>query len=148
MFWRRWFIWPMTVAGVSFKCLLMASSVRPGQVSRCPSLTVFNIAAFVGLKKALCKIWIKAPVLRNSYTLFAMGSGMCLLACFKLIRHRPVVSSRGPLNSLALSELQIVTVSCRSRENMCFGCSGVEFRYVEVSSVRRLHGGTVGEAHR
>jgi hypothetical protein len=55
MFWRRWFMWPMAVAGVSFKCLLMASSVRPGQVIRCPYLTAYNIAAFVGLNKALCK---------------------------------------------------------------------------------------------
>jgi hypothetical protein len=37
-------------------------------------------------------------VLRNSYTLFAMGSGMWLLVCLKLIRQRPVFKSRGPLN--------------------------------------------------
>jgi hypothetical protein len=55
MFWRRWFIWPMAVAGVSFKCLLMASSVRPGQVIRCPPLIACNIADFVVLNKALCK---------------------------------------------------------------------------------------------
>jgi hypothetical protein len=55
MFWRLWFIWPMAVAGVSFKCLLIASSVKPGQVIRCPSLTACNIADFVGLNKALCK---------------------------------------------------------------------------------------------
>jgi hypothetical protein len=40
-----------------------------------------------------------------------MGFGIFLLGCFKLIRHRPVVAFRGPLNSLELSELQIVTVS-------------------------------------
>jgi hypothetical protein len=55
IFWRRWFIWPMAVAGVSFKCLLIASSVKPGQVIRCPSLTACNSAHFVGLNKALCK---------------------------------------------------------------------------------------------
>jgi hypothetical protein len=49
MFWCRWFIWPMAVAGVSFKCLLIASSVKPGQVIRCPSLTACNRADFVGL---------------------------------------------------------------------------------------------------
>jgi hypothetical protein len=36
-------------------------------------LTACNIADFVGLNKALCKYWTKAPVLSNSYTLFAMG---------------------------------------------------------------------------
>jgi hypothetical protein len=113
MFWGRWLIWTMAVAGISFKCLLTVSSVRPGQVIRCPSLTACNIAAFVRLNKVLCKKWIKAPVVHNSYKLFAMGSGMCLLVCFKLICHRPVVSSQVPLNSLELSELQIVTVSCR-----------------------------------
>jgi hypothetical protein len=55
MFWRRWFMWPMAVAVVSFKCLLMASSVRPGQVIICQSLTACYICAFVGLNKALCK---------------------------------------------------------------------------------------------
>jgi hypothetical protein len=55
MFWRLWFMWPMAVAGVSFKCLLIASSVRPSQVIRCPSLTPYNIADFVGLNRALCK---------------------------------------------------------------------------------------------
>jgi hypothetical protein len=40
-----------------------------------------------------------------------MGAGLCLLGEVKLICHRPVVSSRGPLNSLEFSELQIVTVS-------------------------------------
>jgi hypothetical protein len=111
MFWRRWFMWPMAVAGVSFKCLLIAYSVKLGQVIRCPYLTACNIAAFVGLNKALCKEWTNTPLLRYSYTLFAMGSVIGLLVCFKLIRHRPVVSSRGPLKSLELSELQIVTVS-------------------------------------
>jgi hypothetical protein len=48
-------MWSMAVAGVSFKCLLMASSVKPGQVIRCPSLTACNIDAFVGLNNALCK---------------------------------------------------------------------------------------------
>jgi hypothetical protein len=43
------------VAGVSFKCLLIASSVKPGQVIRCPSLTACNNADFVGLDRALCK---------------------------------------------------------------------------------------------
>jgi hypothetical protein len=57
IFWRRWFIWPMAVAGVSFKCLLIASSVKPGQVIKCLSLTACNIADFVGLNKALCKLW-------------------------------------------------------------------------------------------
>jgi hypothetical protein len=55
MLWRRWFMWPMAVAGVSFKCLLMACSVKPGQVIRCPFLTACNIADFVRLNKALCK---------------------------------------------------------------------------------------------
>jgi hypothetical protein len=55
MVWRRWFIWPMAVAGVSFKCLLIASSVRPGHMIRCPFLTACNIADFVGLNRALCK---------------------------------------------------------------------------------------------
>jgi hypothetical protein len=55
MFWRHWFIWPMTVAGVSFKCLLISSSVKPGQVIRCPSLNACNIAAFVVLNKSLCR---------------------------------------------------------------------------------------------
>jgi hypothetical protein len=55
MFWRLWFIWPMAVAGVSFKCLLISSYVRPGQVIRYPSLTACNIADFVGLNRALCK---------------------------------------------------------------------------------------------
>jgi hypothetical protein len=55
MFWRRWFMWPMEVAGVSFKCLLIASTVKPGQVIICLSLTACNIADFVGLNKALCK---------------------------------------------------------------------------------------------
>jgi hypothetical protein len=55
MFWRRWFMWPMAVAGVSSKCLLIAPSVRPGQVIRCPSLTARNIADVVGLNRALCK---------------------------------------------------------------------------------------------
>jgi hypothetical protein len=55
MFWHLWFIWPMAVAGVSFKCFLIASSVKPGQVIRCPSLTDCNIVDFVGLNRALCK---------------------------------------------------------------------------------------------
>jgi hypothetical protein len=55
MFWRRWFIGTMVVAGVSFKCLLISSSVRPGQVIRCPSLTACNISDVVGLNRALCK---------------------------------------------------------------------------------------------
>jgi hypothetical protein len=76
MFWRRWFMWTMAVAGVSFKYLLITSSVKPGQVIGCLYLTACNIADFVGLKRALCKLWTNAPVLRNSYTLFAMGSGM------------------------------------------------------------------------
>jgi hypothetical protein len=98
--WRRWLMWPMVVSGVSFKCLLMASSVKPGQVIICPYLTACNIAAFVGLNKAFCKLWTNAPVLRNSYTLFDMGSGIVLCGCFKLMHHRPVVTSRGPLNNL------------------------------------------------
>jgi hypothetical protein len=53
MFMRRWFIWPMAVAGVSFKCVLIASSVKPVQVIRCPSLTACNIADFFGLNRAL-----------------------------------------------------------------------------------------------
>jgi hypothetical protein len=51
MFWHHWFIWTMAVAGVSFKCLLIASSVRPVQVIRCPSLTACNIAEYVGLNR-------------------------------------------------------------------------------------------------
>jgi hypothetical protein len=55
MCWSHWFMWHMAVAGVSFKCLLMASSVKPGQVIRCPSLTACNIADFAGLDRDLCK---------------------------------------------------------------------------------------------
>jgi hypothetical protein len=44
-----------SAAVVSFKCLLVASSVRPDQVIRCPSLTACNIADFVELNRALCK---------------------------------------------------------------------------------------------
>jgi hypothetical protein len=55
MFWRLWFICPIAVAGVSFKCVLIASSVKLGQVIRCQSLTSCNIADFVGLNRALCK---------------------------------------------------------------------------------------------
>jgi hypothetical protein len=55
MFWRRWFIWHMAVARVSFKCLLIVSSIKRGQVIRFPSLTACYIADFVGLNKALCK---------------------------------------------------------------------------------------------
>jgi hypothetical protein len=55
MCWRLWFIWPMAVAGVSFKCVLIASSVKPGQVIKCPSLTACNIADLVGLNRALWK---------------------------------------------------------------------------------------------
>jgi hypothetical protein len=55
MFWRLWFLWPMAVAGVSSKCLLIASSVKPGQLIRCPSLTACYIEDFVGLNRALCK---------------------------------------------------------------------------------------------
>jgi hypothetical protein len=44
----------VAVAGVSFKCLWIASSVRPGHVIRCPSLTACNNADFVGLNRALC----------------------------------------------------------------------------------------------
>jgi hypothetical protein len=46
-----------------------------------------------------------------------MGSGIGLLVYFKLMRHRPVVTSQGPLNSLEFSELQIVPVS-RWKVNM------------------------------
>jgi hypothetical protein len=55
MFWHLLFMCPIAVAGVSFKCLLIASSVRPGQVMRCPFLTACNNADFVGLNRALCK---------------------------------------------------------------------------------------------
>jgi hypothetical protein len=55
MCWRLWSMWPMAVAGVGFKCLWISSSVRPGHVIRCPSLTACNIADFVGLNRALCK---------------------------------------------------------------------------------------------
>jgi hypothetical protein len=55
MFWRHCFIWPIAVSGLSFKCLLISSSVNPGQVIICPSLTACNIADYVGLKRALCK---------------------------------------------------------------------------------------------
>jgi hypothetical protein len=41
------FILTMAVAGVSLKYLLIASSVNPGQVIRCPSLSACNIADFV-----------------------------------------------------------------------------------------------------
>jgi hypothetical protein len=55
MFWHLWFMWPMAVDGVSFKCLWIASYVRPGHMIRCPSLTACNNADFVGLNRALCK---------------------------------------------------------------------------------------------
>jgi hypothetical protein len=55
MFWRLWFMWSMAVAGMSFKCLWIASSVSPGHVIICPSLTACNNADFVGLNRALCK---------------------------------------------------------------------------------------------
>jgi hypothetical protein len=55
MFWRLWFIWPIAVAGVSFKCVLISPSFKLGQVIRCPSLTACNIADFVGLNRVLCK---------------------------------------------------------------------------------------------
>jgi hypothetical protein len=45
-------------------------------VIRCPFLTACNIADLVGLNRVLCKKWTKAPVLRNSYTLCAMGYGL------------------------------------------------------------------------
>jgi hypothetical protein len=54
-FWHRLFKWPMAVAGVNFKCLLIASSVKPGQVIRCSSLTACSNADFVGLNRALYK---------------------------------------------------------------------------------------------
>jgi hypothetical protein len=34
MFLRRWFMCPIAVAGVIFKCLLISCSVSPGQVAR------------------------------------------------------------------------------------------------------------------
>jgi hypothetical protein len=55
IFCRRWFIWPMSVAGVSFKRLLIMSSFKLGQVIKYPSLAACNIADFVGMNKALCK---------------------------------------------------------------------------------------------
>jgi hypothetical protein len=55
MCWRHWFLWPMEVSGVSFKCLLIASSVKMGQVIRCPSFTACNIAVFFGLNRDLYK---------------------------------------------------------------------------------------------
>jgi hypothetical protein len=54
MFWRLLFMCPIEVAGVSFKCLLIDFSVRPGQIMRCPLLTACNKADFVGLNRALC----------------------------------------------------------------------------------------------
>jgi hypothetical protein len=47
MFWSCWFIWPMALSGVSFKCLLIASSVRPGQVIRCPFLLPVTLQIFL-----------------------------------------------------------------------------------------------------
>jgi hypothetical protein len=55
MFWLRWFMWPMAVAGTIFKCLLIVSSVRVGHMIRCLSLTACNNADFVGLNRDLCK---------------------------------------------------------------------------------------------
>jgi hypothetical protein len=55
MFWSLLFMCPIVVAGVRFKCLLIAFSVRPGQVMRCPFLTACNKADVVGLNRALCK---------------------------------------------------------------------------------------------
>jgi hypothetical protein len=46
---------PMAVAGVSFKCLWIVSSVRLGHMVRCLFLTACNNADFVGLNRALCK---------------------------------------------------------------------------------------------
>jgi hypothetical protein len=53
MCWHLWFIWPMDVAGVSLKCLLIALSVKPGQVIRYLSLTACSISDFFGLNRAL-----------------------------------------------------------------------------------------------
>jgi hypothetical protein len=39
-------------------------------------LTAYNIDNFVGLNMVLCKQWTNDPVLRSSYTLFAMGLGI------------------------------------------------------------------------
>jgi hypothetical protein len=47
-------------------------------------------------------------VLRNSYTLLGMGSGMWVLSCFTLIRQRPVSKSRGLLRIGDFWELQTV----------------------------------------
>jgi hypothetical protein len=54
MFWHLWFMCPIAVAGVSFKYVLIAFSVRPGQVMRCPFLTACNKEDFVGLNRVLC----------------------------------------------------------------------------------------------
>jgi hypothetical protein len=56
MFWRLWFMWPMAVAGVSFKCLWMASSVRPGRVIRCPSLTDCSNAYFFWTEQGFVQV--------------------------------------------------------------------------------------------
>jgi hypothetical protein len=53
LFWRRWFIWPMAVEGVSLIFLWISSNVRPGNVIRCPSLTACYIADLVELNRDL-----------------------------------------------------------------------------------------------
>jgi hypothetical protein len=45
----------MAVAGVIFKCLLIACSVRPGQVMRWPFLIARRRVYFVGMNISLCK---------------------------------------------------------------------------------------------
>jgi hypothetical protein len=52
MFLRRWCMCPIAVAGINLKCLLIACSVRPGEVVRWPVLTACRSADFVGLNIA------------------------------------------------------------------------------------------------
>jgi hypothetical protein len=53
MFCHFWFMWPIAVAGVIFKYLLTASSVKPGNVARWPFLTAWMRADLVQLNIAL-----------------------------------------------------------------------------------------------
>jgi hypothetical protein len=50
----RWFMCPIAVAGVIFKCLLIACSVKPSQVVRWLLLTACRSVDIVGLNIALC----------------------------------------------------------------------------------------------
>jgi hypothetical protein len=102
---------PIAVSGVIFKYLLIACSIRPGQVMRWPFLTSCRRADLVGLNMALCKEFTYNPVLRNSETLFANPDECCWCSDRKLIHQSPVFKSRAPRKTWMPAGLQIVTPS-------------------------------------